>query len=91
MEDLTLLMLIACVAYGGAVFLYRKADSRAYSLAMVLSVVAVGAVVTDPAFVGSPGPSLALGIVAPITVMISSIGGMLLGRRARWRRASRPP
>lgn len=85
MEELTLLLLAACLAYGGAVFLYRKADTRAYSLALVLSVLAVAAVGTDPAFSESSGPGFVLGIVAPIAVMIYSIGGMLIGRKGRWR------
>lgn len=87
MEELTILLLAASLAYGGGVFLYRKADGRAYSLALVLSVLAIAAVGTDPSFVESPGPSFVLGIVAPFAVMIYSIGGMLLGsgRRSRWR------
>lgn len=78
MEDLTMLLLAASLLMGAAVVLYRKAGSRAYMLSMALSIVAIGAIMTDPGM--SEGYDMTFSIIPPFAVLMVSVMGMLFSK-----------
>lgn len=78
MEELTLLLFGGCLAVGAAVMILRKLGAGAYMLSLVMSVLAVGAIVSDDALLGS-NQDLILMIVAPFVILLYSLWGMLFG------------
>ena len=80
MEELTLLMFGACLAVGAATMILRKLGSGAYMLALVMSVLALGAIVSDESLLAS-NQDLILMLVAPFVIMLYSLWGMLFGYR----------
>lgn len=78
MEELTLLLFGGCLAVGAAVMILRKLGAGAYMLSLVMSVLAVGAIVSDEALLGS-NQDLILMIVAPFVILLYSLWGMLFG------------
>lgn len=79
MEELTMLLLVACLVSGGVVMTMRKINPSAYMLSLVLSVLAIGAIASDRSLLEAEGFELTLCIVAPFVVMIYSIWGWLFG------------
>lgn len=80
MEELTFILLPACLIAGAAVMLSRRLGAGAYVLSVMLSVLAMGAVVIDPAF--SPAESgfvFTLAFVGPFVIFLYSVWGMLFG------------
>lgn len=91
MQELTLILFVACLAVGGAVMFVKKAPSGARMLALVLSVLSIGAVLTDDSVAASEGYELTLMIVAPFVVFVWSLMTSLFGEAKRWRGGARPP
>gem|GEM_PF-5044468 len=79
MEELTLVLLIACLLSGGAVMLLRKLGAGAYVLSMTMSVLALGAIVSDGPLVEAGGTDLLLTLVGPFVIFLYSVWGMLFG------------
>ena len=75
----------ACLVCGAASMMMKKASSGAWTLSTVLSVLCIGAVLTDEALVSSGGYDLTLMLVAPFVIMVYSVHGMIFGGRSRWR------
>lgn len=79
MEELTLLLMAASIGLGAAGFMVRRPDSRLFSLASVVSVLAIASVSLDPSVERGSGMFL-VAVVAPLAVMIYSLSSMILGR-----------
>lgn len=79
MEELTILLLVACLVSGGVVMTLRKVNPSAFIFSLVVSVLAIGAVASDASLLEAEGFELTLCIVAPFVVMIYSIWGWLFG------------
>ena len=79
MEELTMLLLVACLVSGGAVMILRKVNPSAFIFSLVMSVLAIGAIASDQSLLEAEGFELTLCIVAPFVVMIYSIWGWLFG------------
>ena len=78
MEELTILMTVASLAFGAAMLIVRKADSRLCSLALVVSVLAVASLAIDESF--EPGSArFVITLIAPLSVLIYAMGMMILG------------
>lgn len=91
MQELTILLFGACLMCGAAAMLMKKPGPGAWVLSLVLSVLSLGAVLTDESVITSEGYDLVLMIVAPFTIFIYSVYGMLFGGKSRWREGDRPP
>lgn len=80
MEELTILMTVASLAIGAACFIVRKADSRLASLALVVSILAIGCLAIDETM--EPGSArFVIALIAPLAVAIYSMGMMIFRRR----------
>lgn len=79
MEELTLILFCASLAVGAAVALLKKLSGGAYMMSLTLSVLALGAVVSDEAMLQSSNTELLLAIIAPFIIMLYSLWGMLFG------------
>ncbi len=80
MEELTFILLPACLVAGAAVMLSRRLGAGAYVLSVMLSVLAMGAVVIDPAFAPQEdGFVFTLAFMGPFVIFLYSIWGMLFG------------
>lgn len=80
MQELTVIMLVASLAFGGATFLPKRTDSRVASLALVVSVLAVASAVVDES-VASGSAEFLIAVVAPLAVVVYSVAAMLFGSR----------
>lgn len=88
MEELTLILFVASLVSGGAVMLMRKLGAGAYLMSLTMSVLSLGAVVSDESLMASEGAEPTLAIIAPFIVFLYSLWGMLFGYKEgeRWRR-----
>ena len=75
MEEITVLLLPACLIAGAAVMLSRKLGAGAYVLSVMLPVLAMGAIAIDP----SSGYTFTLAFVGPFIIFLYSLWGMLFG------------
>lgn len=90
MEEVTLILLVASIGYGGACLLVKKPSTAALSLAMVLGVLAFFAAVTDPALLASEDMALTLVALAPFAVAMYGLISLIAAwRRGRWPSAGR--
>lgn len=90
MEEITVLLLPACLIAGAAVMLSRKLGAGAYVLSVMLSVLAMGAIAIDPSLSPeSSGYTFTLAFVGPFIIFLYSLWGMLFGFPEREGRRSR--
>lgn len=78
-----MLLFVGCLLSGGAVMVARKVNPSAHLLSLVMSVLSIGAVVTDTTVASSGEFDLVLMIVAPFVVFIYSVWGMLFYKARR--------
>lgn len=91
MQELTIILFAASLVCGAASMMMKKTSSGGWALSLVLSVLAIGAALTDDSLVSSEGYDLTLVLVAPFVIMVYSVYGMLFGGRSRWPGGSRYP
>lgn len=93
MQELTMILFVACIAVGAVVMTVRRISSGAYMLSTLMSVCALGAVLTDEAVTTSEGFDLTLMVVVPFVIFVWSLWLMLFGSKEakRWRCAAPPP
>ena len=93
MQELTMILFVACIAVGGVVMIVRKVSPHAYMMSTLMSVSALGAVLTDEAVTTSEGFELTLMVVVPFVIFVWSLWLMLFGPKEakRWRCAAPPP
>ena len=88
-----MILFVACIAVGGVVMIVRKVSPHAYMMSTLMSVSALGAVLTDEAVTTSEGFELTLMVVVPFVIFVWSLWLMLFGSKEakRWRCAAPPP
>lgn len=79
MEELTMILFCACFVVGGAVMIIRKLGHGAYMLSLVMSVIAIGAIVSDDSVLNAEGFDLTLMLVPSFVIFLYSLWGMLFG------------
>ena len=80
MQELTMILFVACIAVGAVVMTVRRISPGAYMLSTLMSVTALGAVLTDEAVTTSEGFDATLMIVAPFIMFVWSLVSWLFGR-----------
>lgn len=83
MQEITMMLFLACLASGGVVMIARKVNPSAFLLSLVLSVLSIGAIVSDEAILAEDGRTMVLMMVAPFVVFVYSIWGMLFYKPRR--------